>query len=76
MTHDQKINYMRHAVGICGYGFQTKDLDLMVSLYELIVQKAGDTSLMDTTKVESEVKGRDDARRKSELLDKISTKVK
>lgn len=75
MTHDEKITYMKHACGICGYGFQTKDLDLMVSLYELLMQRKGETNLMDTVKVESEVKSRDDVRKRSALLDKVSEKV-
>jgi hypothetical protein len=32
MTHEEKINYMKIAAGIVGYGFDTKGLDMLVSL--------------------------------------------
>lgn len=75
MTHDEKIIYMTHAAGICKFGFHTKDLDLLVSLYELILEKEGNTTLHDTVKVESEVNKRDEIKKKQELFDKVSTKV-
>lgn len=74
MTHEQKINYMRIAAGIVGYGFDNKGLDTLVSLYELVIEKEGDTDLRTIAKVEAEVKSRDDAKKRSELLDKISKK--
>lgn len=76
MTHDKKIDYMKIAAGIVGYAFDRKGLDLMVSIYETVIEKEGKTDLKMLSDVESEVKLRDDARRKSELLDKVSDKVK
>ncbi len=76
MTHEEKINCMRIATGICNYGFDTKGLDLMVSLYELILEKKGDTDLKSIVTVESQVLLRDELLKKSKLLDKVPTKQK
>lgn len=75
MTHDEKINYMRIASGIAGYGFKHEQLDLLVSLYELILEHKGKSSIDHVTKIESEVKNRADVKARSELLDKVSGKV-
>lgn len=75
MTHDEKINYMRMSAGVCGFHIDHKHLDLLVSTYELILEKKGDTSLSDSAKVEVEVKKRDDARNRQALLDKVSEKI-
>jgi hypothetical protein len=75
MKHEDKINYMRIAAGIVGYTFDPKGLDMMVSLYDLVLEKQGDTDLKIICKVEDDVKSRDDLRRKQELLDKVSNKV-
>ena len=75
MTHEEKINYMRIAAGIVGYGFDTKDLDMLVSLYELVIEKKGDSDLQTICEIEAEVKKRADIKSRSELLDKVSEKV-
>lgn len=72
MTHEEKINYMRIAAGICGYGFKNESLDLLVSLYELILEKQGKSDIEDMVRVEVAVKQRADAKKRSELLDKVS----
>jgi hypothetical protein len=58
MTHEQKINYMRIATGIAGYGFDNKALDMIVSLYELVIEKQGESDLRVISKIEAEVKER------------------
>jgi len=75
MTHEQKINYMRIAAGIVGYGFDNKGLDMLVSLYELVIEKEGDTDLKSVCKVEADVKSRADIKTKQDLLDKVSEKL-
>lgn len=75
MTHEEKINYMRIAAGICNYGFDSKGLDMMVSIYELVIEKQGNTDLRTITSLQEEVKKRDDAKKRSELLDKVSKKI-
>lgn len=75
MTHEEKIKYMGYAAGLVGYHFKPEGLDLMISLYDLILEKQGDTTLRDTCKVEDDVKKRDEIKKKQELLDKVSDKV-
>ena len=75
MTHEEKINYMRIASGIAGYGFKTSQLDLLVSLYELILVHKEESNIKHVVKIESEVKNRADVKAKSDLLDKVSKKV-
>lgn len=75
MTHEQKINYMKIAAGIVGYGFDNKGLDMLVSLYELVIEKQGESDLKTILEIEAEVKKRDDIKKRSELLDKVSEKV-
>jgi hypothetical protein len=75
MTHEEKINYMKIAAGIVGYGFDSKGLDMLVSLYELVIEMKGDADLKTISQVQAEVKKRDDIKSRSELLDKVSEKV-
>lgn len=75
MTQEQKINYMRIAAGIVGYGFDNKGLDMLVSLYELVIEKQGETDMNSVCKIEAEVKKRDDIKKRSELLDKVSEQL-
>ena len=75
MTQEEKINYMRISAGVCGYGFKNEQLDLLVSLYELVLEKKGEGAIADIAKIESEVKKRSDIKHKTDLLDKISKKV-
>lgn len=58
MTHSEKLEYMRLALAICGYGFPAKDLDLFVSLYDKIIESSGDVGLREVVMLESEVKAR------------------
>ena len=75
MTHEEKINYMRIAAGIAGFGIKNEHLDLLVSVYELILKKKEKSGIEDVVKIESEVKHRADVKARSELLDKVSEKV-
>ena len=75
MTHDEKINYMRIATGIVGYGFDNKGLDMLVSLYELVIENKGETDLKTICKIEGEVNKRADIKSRPELLDKVFKKV-
>ena len=58
MTHGEKIQYMRFAASLVGFGFEDHDLDLLVSLYDKINEKKGDTNLEDIATVKSEVEER------------------
>lgn len=72
MTHEIKIKYMRIAAGICSYGFTDEQLDLLISLYELVLEKEGETDLNSISNVEQEVKQR--AKEKSRIeKEKVKT---
>jgi hypothetical protein len=58
MTHEEKINYLRISAGIVGYGFDLQAIDMLVSLYELVIEKQGDATLVDICRVEQDVKNR------------------
>ena len=56
-------------------GFDDKGLDMLVSIYELVIEKEGETDLNSMSKVKCEVIERDNVKTRSELLDKVSKKV-
>ena len=49
---------MKIAAGIVGYGFDKKGLDMLVSMYELVIEKKGDTDLDSIIKVKYAVEER------------------
>ena len=62
MTHEEKINYMKIATSVVGYGFDDKGLDMLVSIYELVIEKEGETDLYSMSKVKCEVIERDNVK--------------
>ena len=74
MEHKEKINYMRIASGMAGFSIQNKHLDLLVSLYEYVLEKQGDGNLREIISIESEAKKRDDIEERTKMLDKVSKK--
>lgn len=74
MTHSEKIEYMGIATRVAGYGFDEERLDMLVSIYELVVEKKGGANLKDVLEVKDGVIKRADIRHRSELLDKVSEK--
>ena len=60
MTHEEKINYMQIASAIVGYNFNTKSLDMLVSIYELVIENKGKTDLDKITEVKFDVERRAD----------------
>ena len=66
---------MKIAAGIAGFGIKNEHLDLLVSIYELILEKKGKSDIEDVVKIESEVKHRADVKARSELLDKVSEAI-
>lgn len=59
MQHSEKLNYMKTATAIVGFAFKESDLDLLVSTYEKVIEKKGDTDLRDLAKVKAEVQQRE-----------------
>lgn len=62
MEHSVKINYMRIAAGLCGFTIPQSDMDLLVSVYELVLKKKGDSSVQDIVGIELAVKKRADVK--------------
>jgi mRNA-degrading endonuclease toxin of MazEF toxin-antitoxin module len=75
MNHEEKINYMRIAAGICCYSFKKEHLDLLVSLYELVTKKEGKTNVDEIVDVELAVKEREKERLKNEEINKINKAI-
>lgn len=73
MNHEEKINYMRIAAGICGFAFRNDQMDLLVSLYELVLEKQGDADLKSTVQIEHGVKERERQRKIEE--EKLASSV-
>lgn len=71
MTHKEKIGYMRIAAGIAGFSIKNEHLDLLVSLYEIVLEKKEKTTVEDAIIIEHEV----EVRTKQKLLDEVSKKV-
>jgi hypothetical protein len=63
MTHEEKINYMKIAASITGYGFELSGLDMLVSIYELVVEMRGETDLNSICTVQDAVEYRTTQRR-------------
>jgi hypothetical protein len=58
MTQEQKINYMRIAADLCQFHFKEEHMDLLISLYELVLEKKGNADMRDVAKIQAKIKGR------------------
>lgn len=54
MTQEEKTSFFRIALNICQFGFDDKQTDLMVRLYELVLEKQGETDLRSIFAVKEE----------------------
>jgi len=64
LTIEEKINYMRISAGMACMGFTNKQMDLLVSLYELVTTKKGNSNMMDVCTIEAQVEQREEIRLK------------
>jgi len=74
MTHEEKISYMRMAMGLANFGFSEEQLDLLVSMYDLILEKEEETDLDSMTTVVMDCRSREDARVEANIKKEIETK--
>lgn len=58
MTHKEKVLYMEIACSIVGYKFEHKGIDMLVSLYDLVIDKKGETDLLSIARVKAQVEER------------------
>lgn len=68
MQHEKKINYMKIAAGICGFGFTCEQLDLLTSIYDKVLVNEGDTNLREIAEIEVQVSNREKERLKKEKI--------
>jgi hypothetical protein len=61
---------MRIAAGMASLYFNNDQLDLLVSLYDTVIEKEGKTSVSDIVDVEFAVKTRKEERERKELSEK------
>ena len=54
MKHDDKVNYLRIAMGMCHVPTNKRTADLIICLYEECLKKGGDFSLRDAVEIEIE----------------------
>ena len=74
MEHKEKINYMRIASGMAGFSIQNNHLDLLVSLYEYVIEKQGKGNLREIITIEAEAMKREEIEERKRVLDKLSKK--
>ena len=60
MNNNEKLTYMRQAVNLAGFSLNDKGLEMLISLYDLIRQKKGRTTLKDVTKTVCDVSNKHD----------------
>lgn len=58
MTANQKIKYMKIAADLCQFHFKHDQLDLLISLYELVILKEGNADMWDVAKVKAKIEER------------------
>lgn len=75
MTHKQKINYMRIAAGIACFGFSNTQLDLLVSLYDLTLEKKGDCTIDDIIQVKCDVEERNLPEKLYDSLEELQAEI-
>jgi hypothetical protein len=76
MTHEEKSKYMSIAMGMCGLSVSEELLDTLLSVYELVLEKKGDTDINSVAKIQFEAKERANIKSRKEMLDKVSEKAK
>ncbi len=75
MDMEEKIKNMKIAAGIVGYNFKHEDLDMLVSLYDLVSRYKGKTDVDMIIDTQQKVEKRKSIKKRSELLDKVSVNL-
>lgn len=76
MNHEEKLRYLRMALGLAGFHLKPKDMDMMVSMYELVMEKKGETDLNSMVDVQFAVEEREKTRLMKEYEEKLETQTK
>jgi hypothetical protein len=75
MTHEEKVEFFRIGSNLVNVGINSLQADLLISMYEAVLEKKGELTLRDASKIASEAESRANAKSRSKLLDKFSTEV-
>lgn len=75
MTHEEKVNYFRIGCNLCRYGFTNEQADLLLSIYEAILEHKGSMDLAHLTQIEIDSVSRERVRGTQKMLDKVSLRV-
>ena len=59
---------------MAGFSIQNKQLDLLVSLYEYVLEKQGEGNLREIITIESEAMKREEIEERKRMLDRVSKK--
>lgn len=74
-THSDRVKMINISANVAGIGLSEELSDLIVSLYELILEKRDSLTIKEIFTIKHEVKCRADAKARSEMLDKVSKKI-
>ena len=58
LTHETKITYLDIAMRVAGFNFKPEHLDMMVCMFEHIIDKQGEANLEQIIKIKTEVEDR------------------
>ena len=58
MTQEEKITYLDISMRVCGFNFKPEHLDLIITMFEAILEKKGETDLKDIAKIQVQVNDR------------------
>jgi hypothetical protein len=56
MKHEDKIKYIQIACGMCGFNIPMEYMDMIISMYELILEKEGNADMKDIARIMAIVK--------------------
>lgn len=74
-SHSDRVKMINISANVAGIGLSEESSDLIVSLYEAILEKRDSLTIKEIYTIKHEVKCRADAKARSEMLDKVSKKI-
>ena len=69
---DSKIAYLKTALNICKIPVEDKIAELVISLYEEILKKHGETSLMDISRIQVEIEEKYESKKSLQTSKRLS----
>lgn len=55
LESEDKIKYMTIATNISGFGFNTEQIQLLISLYEGVITKGGELNVRDIAEIQAAI---------------------